>query len=292
VRAGLRTGTPEEPLGVRRGALEGRTLLDAATGTALIARGLPPQALPEEWVLSRPEEVRAVHEAHARAGAEVLLACTFNLAAPRLERRLAGLTGELASRAVALAREAAPGRRIAGALGPLGDPAGPDEVERRYARAAEALARAGAELVWLETQGDLAEARAGLRAARALAVAAVVTFTPRAAAEGLALADGTPAETCLAAVADEGAAAAGVNCVAPDARLAALALWARAHLGIPFIAKPAAGLPGAILPPDAFAAALRPALAAGVDLAGGCCGTTGEHLRALAVTWASLPRAG
>jgi 5-methyltetrahydrofolate--homocysteine methyltransferase len=266
------------------------TLLDAAMGTALLARGLPPEALPEEWVLSRPEEVRAVHEAHARAGAEILLACTFNLAAPRLERRLGDRAGELAPRAVALAREAAPGRRIAGALGPVAEETTPAEVERRYARAAEALVGAGAELLWLETQLDLAEARVALRAARAAGVPAVVTFTPREAGEGLALRDGTPAETCLAAAADGGAVAAGVNCVAPDGRLAALARWARSHLDVPFVAKPAAGLPGAILSPDLFAAALGPTLLAGAGLAGGCCGATGDHLHALALTWASLPR--
>ena len=53
--------------------IAGPALLDAAMGTALQARGLPPQALPEEWILPRPEEIAAVHAAHASAGARVLL---------------------------------------------------------------------------------------------------------------------------------------------------------------------------------------------------------------------------
>lgn len=267
----------------------GRILLDGAMGTALLARGLPAEAFPEEWVLGRPEEVGAVHAEHAAAGAELLLTCTFNLAAPRLERRLDAATrAEAAARAVALARGAAPGRRVAGALGPTGL-AGADagDLEARYAAAAAALVRAGADLLWLETQYALAEARDALRAARATGAPVVVTFTPREAAGTLRLPDGTPVEACLAAVAEDGAAAAGVNCVEPGPALAALAAWAQGRLPVPFVAKPAAGLPGAVRSPRAFAAAFRPALLAGVGLGGGCCGATGDHLRALAEAWSA-----
>ncbi|HSN89777.1 MAG TPA: homocysteine S-methyltransferase family protein, partial [Anaeromyxobacteraceae bacterium] len=94
-------------------------LLDGAMGTALIARGLPPGAFPEEWALERPEEVAAVHAAHAAAGAGLVLTCTFNAAAPRLEARLDPARIEAAcAAAVRLARGAAPGALVAGALGP------------------------------------------------------------------------------------------------------------------------------------------------------------------------------
>jgi 5-methyltetrahydrofolate--homocysteine methyltransferase len=86
-----------------------------------------------------------------------------------------------------------------------------------------------------------------------------------------------------------GASAAGVNCVPAGAPLAELAAWAQTSLPVPFVAKPSPGLPGEVLPADAFAAALAPALAAGASLAGGCCGATGEHLRALAAAWGAIP---
>lgn len=272
-------------------------LLDGAMGTALLARGLPPGALPEEWLLSRPAEIAAVHAAHAAAGAGVLLTCTFNLAAPRLERRVpAERHGELAAAAVRLARAAAPGLRVAGALGP-GGPYGPGaapaagEIEARHARAGRALAAAGVDLVWLESQWDLAEARLAVAAARRSGLPVAITFTLLSAGGRLRAPDGLPAEALLEAAAAAGAAATGVNCVPADAALAALAAWARGALPIPFVAKPSPGLPGAVLPPAAFAAALGPAIDAGLAGVGGCCGATAEHLRALAARVAAAEAA-
>jgi 5-methyltetrahydrofolate--homocysteine methyltransferase len=267
------------------------TLLDGAMGTALLSRGLPDGTFPEEWVLARPSDVAAVHAAHAAAGARVLLTCTFNAAAPRLEARLEpDRVAAACARAVSLARAAASasgrGVHVAGDLGPTGlagpglSPA-PAELRDRYHRTAQALVAAAVDLLWIESQWDLAEARAALAAARATGFPAAVTFTFRDEAGRLAAPDGTPAEDCLAAVASDGAVLAGVNCVAPGEPLARLAAWARDALPVPFAAKPSPGLPGAVLAPAAFAAALGPALQAGLRVVGACCGGTAEHLRAL-----------
>lgn len=271
-----------------RGARGQRILLDGAMGTALLARGLPPGALPDAWLLARPEAIRAVHAEHAAAGADVLLTCTFHLASTRLDPALD--RARLAEAAVRLAREAGPRALVAGALGPSGlagpgRPADRDLARRAYRSAADALARAGADLIWIESQLDVAEARAALAACREAGVSAVVTFTLREREGRLEAFDGTPGPACLAAVAAEGAEAAGVNCVFPGPPLDALAAWAAEGLPVPFVAKPSPGLPGAILPPAAFAVALAPALASGMRLAGGCCGATGAHLAALAAAW-------
>lgn len=266
-------------------------LLDGAMGTALLDRGLPADALPEEWLLSRPEEIATVHAAHAAAGARILLTCTFNLAAPRLDARLPpDRRLGLAAAAVRLARAAGPRPRVAGDLGPSGlygpgraPPPDTTELRLRYASAAAALTAAGVDLLWLESQWDLAEARLALQAARRTGLPVAVTFALAEVDGGLRAPDGTPAEALLAAVEADGAAAAGVNCVAPGAALAGLTAWARGALGVPFVAKPSPGPPGAVLPPGAFAEALRPVLRAGLAGLGGCCGATAEHLRALAV---------
>ncbi|ACG73290.1 homocysteine S-methyltransferase [Anaeromyxobacter sp. K] len=267
---------------------DGPTLLDGAMGTALLAGGLPAGALPEAWVLERPEAIAAVHAAHAAAGAQVVLTCTFNAAGPRLDPLVPpDRVGALCAAAVRLARRAAPGARVAGDLGPtaLYGPGRPPPdgaaVRARYARAAGALAAAGADLLWAESQWDLAEARLALDAARAAGLPVVVTFALRAEAGRLAAPDGTPAEALLEAVADAGAAAAGVNCVPPGPALAALAAWAARRLAVRFVAKPSPGLPGEVLGPDAFAEALRPAVQAGLGVAGGCCGAGPGHLAAL-----------
>src|SRR6266545_3053671 len=268
--------------------LGGPTLLDGAMGTALLARGLPAGALPEEWVLSRPQEIARVHADHAAAGARVLLTCTFSCAAPRLEARMDPARIEaLCGWAERLARSASRGGLVAGALGPTGlaPPLGPGAaapaLAARYARPLAALAAAGCDLLWLESQHDLAEARAALAAARATGLPAVVTFTLEERHGRLVAPGAASAVEWLRAVEAEGAAAAGVNCVFPGPALDGLARDAAPRLRIPFVAKPSAGLPGALRAPAELAAALRPALDAGVRLVGGCCGAGPDHLRAL-----------
>lgn len=267
--------------------LAGPILLDGGMGTALLARGLPAGAFPEEWILSRPEEISAVHAEHAAAGARVLLTCTFSCASVRLASRVDPARVEaLCGWAERLARTAALGGLVAGALGPCGLPppdtaAGRARVEARYARPIAALAAAGVDLLWIESQRDLGESLAALAAARRAGLPSVVTFAFVESEGRFRTPGGAPAEDCLGAAADAGAAAAGVNCVFAGAPLDALAAWAASRLAVPFVAKPSPGLPGEVLSPRAFAAALRPAIAAGAPLAGGCCGATGEHLRAV-----------
>jgi 5-methyltetrahydrofolate--homocysteine methyltransferase len=271
------------------------SLLDGAMGTALLARGLPAGALPEEWVLTRPDEIAAVHREHAAAGARILLTCTFSCAAPRLEARVDPARVEaLCARAERLARSASRGGLVAGALGPTGlsPPLGAgvpgDALEARYAHPFAALAAAGVELLWIESQHDLGEALAALRAARRTGLPAAVTFTFEERDGTFRPSGASSAVEWLLSAEAHGAAAAGVNCVFPGAALDALAREACARLRVPFVAKASPGLPGALLPPEAFADALRPVLAAGARLAGGCCGATGEHLRALG---AAMPAA-
>jgi 5-methyltetrahydrofolate--homocysteine methyltransferase len=267
---------------------ERSTLLDGGMGTALLARGLPAGAFPEEWLRARPDEIAAVHREHSGAGARVLLTCTFSCAAPRLETRVDPReVGALCRAAAEIARGAAAGALVAGAVGPTGlsPPLGPGASARslsaRYERPLEALAAAGVDLLWLESQHDLGEATAALDAARRTGLPAVVTFGVAEREGSLRAPDGTGAEEWLEAVEREGAIAAGVNCVFAGDALARLAAVACARLHVPFVAKPSPGLPGALLAPAAFAAALRPAVSAGARLVGGCCGATGAHLRAI-----------
>jgi len=273
-------------------------LLDGAMGTALQALGLDPGALPEAWLLERPDRVAGVHRGHLAAGAQVLLTCAFNVAAPRAAALLGpGPRGPAIRRlclaAVGLARAeaaAAPGVGVlvAGALGPLAvaSPGGgaPDReaLTAPLRPALEALAEGGADLLWLESQYDRREATAALEAALPLGLPVVLTFTLAERGGLLVAPDGTPAEALLVEAAQGGAAAVGVNCVAPGPALTALAAWAHAALTVPFVAKPSPGLPGRIQAPEPFALAVRPAVEAGARLVGACCGSTPAHLAALA----------
>jgi 5-methyltetrahydrofolate--homocysteine methyltransferase len=260
-------------------------LLDGGMGTALIARGLPPDRVPEAWVLERPAEVAAVHAAHVAAGARAVLTCTFNLA--RLD--LAGQELEVttvAARAVALARAPRPGA-VLGAVGPTGlrpgNGASPSvaELRERYDAPFRALAAAGADLLWAETQLDLVEARAALLAARRTGLPAIVTVHVRERPGGLAGLDGTPAPDLLEALWRDGASAVGVNCVQPDPGLARAVAAVAVRVPVPLVVKPNAGLPGEPVEPEPFAVAVAVAVRAGATLAGGCCGAGPRHLAAL-----------
>jgi len=265
-------------------------LLDGAMGTALLARGLPPGTLPEGWVMERPEEVLAVHRAHVAAGARLLLTCTFNAAAPRCAALMGAEGGRRTCTAAAgLARRAAGHEAlVAGALGPLAitrpgvEGPSPAALAGGFAPAVRALSDAGVDLIWLESQYDAREAAAALAAALPSGLPVVVTFTLAERGGRLLAVDGSPAEGLLLAAVAGGAAAVGVNCVPAGPPLTALCGWARASLPVPFAVKPSPGLPGAVLPPERFAAALAPAVAAGARLVGGCCGATAGHLAALA----------
>jgi len=283
---------------IPRAARGSAILLDGGMGTALIDRGLPPACLPEEWVVEHPGEVSAVHRAHRRAGAQVLLTCTFNLA--RLDVAASSLDrSDVARRAVALARSAG-GTTVAGCVGATGltrgDGSGPPaaEFEDRYGAAFRALASAGVEILWLETQLDLGEARAALKAARRTGLPLVATATLRPGPDGMEGFDGTPGLTFLEVLWREGAAAVGVNCVAPDATLARFLASAANRIPVPLVAKPNAGLPGEPVGPVPFAAGAMAAVRAGARMVGGCCGAGGAHLHAAGISLGPgrYPRAG
>ena len=291
------TGPAPLPAPLARALQRGPLLLDGAMGTALQAAGLPPGELPEGWLRSQPALIAQVHRGHALAGARLLLTCTFNAAAPRLvDRAPAGDPPALCALAAGLAAEAAGAatradgrpRWVAGALGPLavavpgGAAPAAEVLEARFTPAVAALAAAGVDLLWLESQYDGREAAAALRAALVPGLPVVVTFTLAEAGGRLLAAGGGPAEPLLLAAVEGGAAAVGVNCVFPGPALTALARWAAGALGVPLVLKPSPGLPGAVLPPAAFAAALAPAIRAGASLVGGCCGAGTGHVDALA----------
>lgn len=238
-------------------------LLDAAMGTALIARGLEPHGeRAPTWSQVHPREVSAVHAEHVSAGAELLLANTFSETAP---------TAQEAQVSLRLARAEGP----AFVAGSLWADLPPAQVE------AAARALAGADALWLETGTDPERARAAVEAAcnvTALPVVATMAF-PRLAHPSW--------EAEIVALADAGAAAVGFNCgpwPREDGALGRLARQLVHAAGIPIVLKP----DGAGRSPESWAAGLAAAAEAGATLLGGCCGTSGAHLRALRLRLAGL----
>ena len=265
--------------------------LDGGMGTQLQERGLKPGETPELWNLSRPDDIKAVHSAYLAAGADIVYANTFgaNAAKYHAEAPLA----DVVSAGVALAREAvqsAGGKRfVALDVGPTGrllKPAGDFEFDAAYDAFAEEVrfgAKAGADLVVVETMGDAYELKAAVLAAKensSLPVLATVAL-----GEDGKLLTGADVE-CVAAIL-EGlhVDALGLNCgFGPDKMLPFVKRLA-AVTSLPIAVKPNAGLPKVeggktifTVGPDEFASDVIELVKAGASIVGGCCGTTPAHI--------------
>lgn len=273
-------------------------LLDGGMGTLLQDSGLEDGAPGELWNLENPEAVRAAHAAYAEAGARVLTTNTFGGTRPRLDMHgLGDRIGEVNRTAARLARSVADehGLLVAGDVGPTGELLSPlgtmtsAEAQALFAEQVAALVEGGIDLVLVETLSDLGEADAALAAVREVApdlpVAVTMSFdTNVRTMMGVRPAD---AVTHLAAA---GADAVGANCGRGPGEMEAIAAdMVRARPdGLLLVAQSNAGLPHVVgdhfeydaTPGDLAAHALRLA-ALGVDLVGGCCGSTPAHIAAM-----------
>lgn len=278
-----------------RELLQQRVLvLDGGMGTSLNERGVAFTDCFEQTVLDRPDLVRDVHRAFLDAGADAIQTNTFGASRLRLARHhLEHRQHEILEQAARLAREAAgEHRHVLGALGPLGaemEPIGRIarvEVRAAYRDLASRLGPLVDGLV-LETFNhaeELVEAVRGVREASDAPLFAFLSVDSR----GYTT-HGTAAEQGALLVAAAGCDLIGFNCSTGPRAVLEAALTTMPLVALPVGAKPNAGMPreldGRVFyenDPDYFARFARRFLAAGGRLVGGCCGTTPEHVRALA----------
>ena len=277
---------------------ENRPLIwDGAVGTQLIARGMIGR-VSEEWNLSRPDAITAIHADYFAAGAVAAQTNTFG--ANRLKLKLAGLEDklfEINARAVEAARAACPPERlVAGDLGPTGqmlEPAGTlsaAEAEEVFAEQAQALAAAGVDLFSLETFFDLAEAMAAVRGARRVSELPVIaSMTFRLTRRGYFTINGVTPAAAAQGLLEAGAAVVGANCSIGPADMTGLAQAFRQAAGAPLIFQPNAGNPRLLggkevydQTAEEFAQASVALRAAGADILGACCGSNPDFIRRLA----------
>lgn len=264
-------------------------VLDGATGTELGRRGVDTRtrlfsaaALLDARGL---ECLRRVHLDYARAGAQVVTANTF-----RTNPREAGARFEELTRAAVGAARAS-GALVAGSMAPVADCYRPElrppaEVAlREHRQLADALARAGCDLLLVET---VAAADEGLAAVQAACATGLPVWVSAMAMPDGRMRSGDDLRAFFSAAADAGARAALVNCVPCSG--VDVGLEAAAASGLPFggyahmgEVDAAAGWPRtAVLTPDEYAQRAGRWLGRGALIAGGCCGTGPEHIAALA----------
>ena len=274
---------------------KGPILCDGAMGTLLYSKGIFINRCYDELNLSQPELILSLHQEYVKAGAEILETNTFGANSMRLARHgFLDKVEEINRAGVELARQAGGNDvLVAGAVGPLGvriEPLGKiarDEASAVFAQQISALAAAGVDLLILETFGYVDELHQAVRAAKEVApnlpIIAQVTIDD----EGNCL-DGSEPEHFTARIAEWGVDVLGCNCsVGPVAMLEAIERIRQATT-LPLSAQPNAGMPRSVegrniylCSPEYMASYAKKFLAAGVNVIGGCCGTTPEHIRAM-----------
>jgi len=271
---------------------------DGAWGTQLMLRGLPAGRPPEWFALDRPETIEEVARLYVEAGADLVTTDTFGGTSFRL--KLHGLGGEvdrINRQAVEAVKRAVAGRALVSAsVGPSGqllEPYGdtsPDAVEEAFAEQIAVLASAGADVLCIETMGDLTEATRAVKAARAVApgvpVMATMTFEPT--PRGYFTVMGVSVEKAVAGLEAAGADVVGSNCGTGIEDMVSIARQMTRATRLPLIIQPNAGLPqsrdGHVVYDETLetmAARVPELLDLGVVIVGGCCGTTPAHIRAI-----------
>lgn len=265
---------------------------DGAIGSLLYERGVFANRNFEEVNLAQPELVKKVHRDYLAAGADIIETNTYGANRLRLSRSsLTAQTARINRAGVALAREVAGNDAyVAGSIGPSGLTAGElrrgeKDVRSAFAEQAYLLSQEGADLICIETFGNVSELRMAVEAARgqtSLPIIAQIAVT-----DDGTISDGTAPEDLAREMMQWGASIVGANCNGPD--LVFEIVEKMVATGIPICAMPNAGRPRKIedrliyfATPENFGVYARRMFKAGVKIVGGCCGTNPEHVTRIA----------
>jgi methionine synthase I (cobalamin-dependent)/5,10-methylenetetrahydrofolate reductase len=275
---------------------ESSVLCDGAMGTLLYSKGIFINRCYDELNLSQPDLILGIHHEYLQAGAEVIETNTFGGNSVRLAHYdLADKVREINFHGARLAKEAAKSfdSWVAGSVGPLGiriEPLGKtsfEEARTAFREQITALLEGGVDLLILETFGYVEEMHQAFLAARELdpkiPIVAQVTVD-----EEANCLDGSTPETFAPRLEEWGADVIGCNCsVGPVAMLDAMER-VRTATTRPISAQPNAGIPRSVegrniylCSPEYMASYARKFVATGIQLVGGCCGTTPEHVRVM-----------
>ncbi len=277
---------------------KGVILCDGAMGTLLYARGVPYERCFDEQNLSNPQLVQQIHLDYIKAGAEIIETNTFGANKIRLKAHgLDGKVKEINFRGAKLAREArdVSGEEVfvAGSVGPLGNPLAtfgripPQETKTLFEEQASALLEGGVDLFIIETFFDLEEAILAVSAIKKicqLPIVAQMSFGE----DGKTFMGNSPQKVALE-LEKLGVDVIGANCsVGPQKMLDVI--YGFKEVTQAFLsAQPNAGMPRFVdgkyvyfTSKEYFAEYAKKFVEAGVKIIGGCCGTTPDHIQAMA----------
>lgn len=272
---------------------ENLLFLDGATGSNLMAQGMPRGICTERWVIEHKDVIQKLQKAYIEAGSRIIYAPTFG--GNRLSLKQHGLENkiqEINSTLVSYSREIVGNKAfVAGDITTSGQFVTADgeytyeDAFEMYKEQITILKNAGVDLIAAETMINIEETLAAVDAANSvcdLPVMCTVTVE----ADGSIFSGGNAVEAAVA-FESAGAAAVGINCsVGPD-QLVSVIRNIREAVSIPVIAKPNAGMPviddqgNAVysMNPADFAKHMQVLVENGAGIIGGCCGTTPDFIR-------------
>jgi 5-methyltetrahydrofolate--homocysteine methyltransferase len=278
---------------------EGRLLVsDGAIGSMLIARGLRAGMCPETFNLEKPDVLEEIARAYVEAGADIVHTNTFGGSSLKLQSHQLGEKVEEVNRnAVAAVQKAVEKRTMVSLscgptgmiLKPYGD-AEPDAVYESFEQQIRIGVEAGVDAITVETMIDLEEAKLAVKAARSVSdsipILATMTFDPT--PRGFFTVMGAGVEKAAHGLEEVGADVVGSNCGNGIEKMVEIAREFKKVSNLPILIQSNAGLPelrdGAAVYPESPAFMrdkARELVELGVEVIGGCCGTTPEHMRAL-----------
>ncbi len=261
---------------------------DGAMGTEIIKKGLKLGEVPELYNVENREIIKDIHKSYVMAGCDVITANTFG--ANRLKLKdISYSVEEIIKSGIEIAKEASDGRFIALDVGPLGQmlsPLGTLEFDEAYSIFKEQVIageKYGADLILIETMSDLQELRIALLAAKEnteLPVFCTMSFES----------NGRTFMGCsieaMAMTLENMADAIGINCSLGPKEMASIVNKLTELTNAYIIVQPNAGLPRIVddksiydIDAENFSEYALEFVKSGVNIIGGCCGTTPEHIK-------------
>jgi len=273
---------------------------DGATGTNLQKMGLKPGKPPEDLVMDQPEILLKLESAFVEAGSNIILTCTFGGTRLRMkDSKYKDRAPEVNIRAAELARKAASSRTdvlVGGSMGPTGlvmkpyGPMTPEQAFETYAEQAKSLASGGVDVLVIETMFALEEANAAFKGARSVTdLPIVVSFSYD---RGVRTMMGVKPKEVAKNYKEAGAVLIGANCGTTLENMESIireysetipgdGLWAKPNAGIPHLDVQTEQSIYDMTPQD-MATYAKKYVALGARVVGGCCGSTPEHVAAIA----------
>ena len=283
-----------------------RLFCDGGMGSLLQARGLKPGELPERWNLTHRDVLISIHRSYLEAGADIMTTNTFGANGLKFKEDLEPIVTAAVENARTAVKEAGHGY-VALDLGPTGrllKPLGDLEFEdavKLYKEVVSIGARAGADLVLIETMSDSYELKAAVLAAREagfrpdtgerLPVFATVIFDEK----GKLLTGGN-VESTVALLEGLRVDALGINCGLGPVQMKGILEEILRVSSLPVLVNPNAGLPRSEngktvydIDAEGFALVMEEIVTMGAVVVGGCCGTTPEHIRLMTRRCKDMP---